>query len=348
MLWSTLEESADMLKTIKNTLAPQYKNSKVRYFAASAFDILKPRYIKKLERRAAVSRYNKLPEQTKAIVDRRVNYYNKLSSATLLDTLHERHKVVRIKDLKLHSRINNVKTGSVYFFDSLRYLRCYNPNTLAGTAFGDVTFVPAQPSFLKSRPIAEDNANSVLLALNRVRHFLFIDDATAFGDKADMLIGMAFIDQPHRKRFYELYFGHPLCRLGNINRSNTEHPEWLCEPISIAEHLKYKFILCLEGNDVATNLKWVMSSNSLAVMPRPKFETWFMEGTLVGGVHYVEIKDDYSDLEQQLAYYIAHPEQAEAIIASAHRFVEQFKDPEIEHIVSTRVVDKYFEFAKSE
>ena len=40
---------------------------------------------------------------------------------------------------------------------------------------------------------------------------------------------------------------------------------------------KHKFILCIEGNDVASNLKWVMSSNSVAVMPKPKFESWFME-----------------------------------------------------------------------
>ena len=51
--------------------------------------------------------------------------------------------------------------------------------------------------------------------------------------------------------------------------------------MTINEQLHYKFILCSEGNDVASNLKWVMSSNSIAVMPKPKFETWFMEGILV-------------------------------------------------------------------
>ena len=39
--------------------------------------------------------------------------------------------------------------------------------------------------------------------------------------------------------------------------------------VSIDYHLKHKFILCIEGNDVASNLKWVMSSNSVAVMPKP-------------------------------------------------------------------------------
>ncbi|GIR91542.1 MAG: hypothetical protein CM15mP92_0060 [Halieaceae bacterium] len=72
---------------------------------------------------------------------------------------------------------------------------------------------------------------------------------------------------------------------------------------SLDTHLKHKFILCIEGNDVASNLKWVMSSNSVAVMPKPKYESWFMEGKLIPNYHYILIKDDYSDLEEKLNYY---------------------------------------------
>ena len=38
--------------------------------------------------------------------------------------------------------------------------------------------------------------------------------------------------------------------------------EWMTPKKTIREHLDYKFIMALEGNDVASNLKWVMSSNS--------------------------------------------------------------------------------------
>ena len=84
--------------------------------------------------------------------------------------------------------------------------------------------------------------------------------------------------------------------------------EWIKGHISEYDHLGYKFIMCLEGNDVATNLKWVMSSNSLAVMPKPVYETWYMEGRLIPNYHYVEIKPDYSDLEERIQYYIDHPD----------------------------------------
>ena len=66
----------------------------------------------------------------------------------------------------------------------------------------------------------------------------------------------------------------------------------------------------MEGNDVASNLKWVMSSNSIAVMPKPKYETWFMEGLLIPDQHYILIKDDYSDLETRLKFFLDHPQKA--------------------------------------
>ena len=99
--------------------------------------------------------------------------------------------------------------------------------------------------------------------------------------------------------------------------------------------------MALEGNDVATNLKWVMSSNSLAVMPRPTCETWFMEGRLQPNVHYVEIKSDLSDLEERMNYYIAHPEEAQRIIENAHEFVKQFMDKEREQLIQILVAEKY-------
>ncbi len=97
--------------------------------------------------------------------------------------------------------------------------------------------------------------------------------------------------------------------------------------MTINEHLAYKFIMALEGNDVASNLKCIMSSNSIAVMPRPKYETWFMEGTLIPDYHYIEVKPDYSDVEEKINYYIANPDKAEAIIEHAHAYVEGFRHP---------------------
>ena len=99
--------------------------------------------------------------------------------------------------------------------------------------------------------------------------------------------------------------------------------------------------MALEGNDVASNLKWVMSSNSIAVMPKPTCETWFMEGTLIPNFHYIEIKADFSDLEERLHYYNTHPAEAQRIIANAHAYVDQFRDTHRERLIALGVMDKY-------
>ena len=124
---------------------------------------------------------------------------------------------------------------------------------------------------------------------------------------------------------------------------NQRNPaEWRTEKKTINEHLDYKFIMALEGIDVASNLKWVMSSNSIAVMPRPTCETWFMEGTLIPNYHYIEIKPDFSDLEERLNYYIEHVDESLEIINHAHEYVSQFKDKRRENLISLLVLDKYF------
>jgi hypothetical protein len=117
---------------------------------------------------------------------------------------------------------------------------------------------------------------------------------------------------------------------------------------TIREHLEYKFIMALEGNDVASNLKWVMSSNSIAVMTRPTCETWFMEGTLKAGYHYIEVREDFADLPEKLAYYIAHPAEAKAIIEHAHAYVSQFMDREREDLIQLLVMQRYFRLSGQE
>lgn len=91
-----------------------------------------------------------------------------------------------------------------------------------------------------------------------------------------------------------------------------------------------------------------MSSNSVAVMPRPTCESWFMEGKLIPNYHYIEIKADFSDVEERLNHYIAHPEEAEAIIQHAHEYVDQFRDSKRERLITYLVLQKYFLFTEQQ
>lgn len=312
------------------------KPVKAFYFLRSFVRYATPKRL--LQRRLAGVLEQARQREDWAYICRRVDYYNKLMPlATSPLGLHP------LGDHKFRKGVR-----SAYFFDTYEFTRWFDDGLLWHTVPGDVTTVPEIPAVVKSRPIDGDNANSVLLNLDKLRHFVFLKDDQPFREKEDRAIFRGAINCHHpnhvlRERFMRMYFGSAICDAGISNRHPTLPPEWTVPLIPMYDHLRYKFILTIEGNDVATNLKWVLSSNSLAVMPRPVYETWFMEGTLVPNYHYVEIKPDYSDLEERMRHYIDHPEEAEAILTHAHAYVEQFRDRERERIISLLVLQKYFE-----
>lgn len=78
-------------------------------------------------------------------------------------------------------------------------------------------------------------------------------------------------------------------------------------------------------------------------MPRPTCESWFMEGLLKPNYHYIEIKPDFSDLEERIQFYNENIHEALTIIEHAHEYIKQFLDPQREKIISYLVMKKYFE-----
>lgn len=69
-----------------------------------------------------------------------------------------------------------------------------------------------------------------------------------------------------------------------------------------------------------------------------------MEGRLIPDFHYILIKDDYSDLEERLKYYITCTEEAQVIVNNANQYVRQFFNIEQEAVISLLVLEKYFYF----
>lgn len=210
-------------------------------------------------------------------------------------------------------------------------------------AFGDINKNLEYPGLTKSRPISA-TSNNVLLPLETARHFDFVDDQFAFKSKLDAAVWRGAAYQPHRQIFLRntahSKFGNfeDTSRLTRKNKL-TKPPEFM----SIKDQLKYKFIVSLEGNDVASNLKWIMASNSIAIMPKPKMETWFSERHLVANQHYIEISDDYSDIDEKIEYFLAHPKECREINAEAKRYCEPFFDLERQYQLGMVIADRYFE-----
>lgn len=310
------------------------KNSNINYYLRSYLREYTPKFFSRLQLRHLLDLEEKRPDKND--IFQRVNYYCKLTTAIPIDQDQWQSEAVRLKDQPMTGQ-------SSYYHDAMEVARYFCGDLYWVLVPGDTIHVPAVPSIVKSRPLVENNINSIVLKLDKNRHFLFVKDKKPWREKYNKAIfrGDLGFYKPNRDVFMNRWMGHPMVNAASTNYSD-EHPEWHGQKLTIGEHLDYKFIMSLEGNDVASNLKWVMSSNSIAVTPRLRRETWFMEGKLIPNYHYIEVRDDFSDLEERLNYYINHPDEAETIIKHAHEWVSQFMDKKRELLISLMVLDKYF------
>lgn len=77
-------------------------------------------------------------------------------------------------------------------------------------------------------------------------------------------------------------------------------------------------------------------------MPKPRYESWFMEERLEANVHYALLNDDYGNLDSLLEFFTAHPKDAKEIIHNANAYCQAFQNPHIEEACNLLVLRKYF------
>ena len=98
--------------------------------------------------------------------------------------------------------------------------------------------------------------------------------------------------------------------------------QYFREKQSLLEMNRYKYLLSVEGNDVATGLKWMLYSNSVVFMSRPTVASWAMEDLLVPFVHYIPLSNDYSNLLEMIKWAEEHDEACQEISKRATEFIE--------------------------
>lgn len=299
------------------------------FYINNIFKSLIPNYFFQRKLNYWLQEASKYPQ---AEIQERLSYYITNNKGKLADN------AIALKDFK------RPKKGTMYYYDLVQYTRYFKNHLKIKFKFGDIQENQNSLTIVKSRPI-DHTGNSVLMKLDALRHFYFVNDTIPFSKKKNKAVWRGYIHKENRRSLVEKFYNHPQCNIGNIPLHN-ENPDWAKPFISIEEQLQYKFILSIEGHDVATNLKWIFSSNSLCFMPTPKFETWFMEGKLIPNVHYVHLKDDYSDMLEKMDYYTTHEDEALIIIKNAQNWVARFLDEKLEKIISLKVLDAYFKSTK--
>ncbi len=237
-----------------------------------------------------------------------------------------------------------------HFIDFYNLLQFFNKKNKVDFIYSTKDYIdssiakkhPPYPTFVKSRPVGFNNQNSILLKLNQVKLFHFIKDPKKFENKKNQAVWRGDIrNNSQREYFVKNFYRTPLFDIGQT--SPKQDVAWMKSFMSIKDQLDFKFIFCLEGKCISTNLYWAMSSNSVCVMPKPKYESWFMEGKLEDGVHYIEVKDDFSDAQEKIEFYNNNNDKCLEIIQNAQKFVKQFKNAKQERLIQLLILKQYFQ-----
>ena len=320
---------------------------KIRYYLKNFFKLFIPKAFVRI-------RFNyelkKVKKYDLTYLESRVNYYNKIEKKFRLNSKAlNTNELFKIQIKKIKGKVfqnKKIKKRTTYFFDLYNYLSYFPSFFKVHYKFGDITESFSLPVIVKSRPINK-NKNSVIMKLNEVRHFYFLRDTKKFNEKKNMAVWRGNSkNSANRLNFIKNYYHVPIFDIGQHN-PKVDKP-WYKGYMPISKQLCYKFIFCIEGADTATNIKWVMSSNSLCVMPKPKYETWFMEGRLIKDFHYVEVEDDFSDAEDKIYYYLKNIEKSVKIIVNANHYIEQFKNLKQEKLISLLVLNKFFKYSNQD
>lgn len=128
------------------------------------------------------------------------------------------------------------------------------------------------------------------------------------------------------------------------NQEKTLHESWyslLKGKVSIPEQQNYKYIVSLEGNDVASGLKWQLLSNSVVLMPEPTKISWAMEDTLKPYEHYVPLADSLDNLEEVLQWCRENDSTCKEIAENATQYMQQFLDHDREAAITKELIGRY-------
>jgi hypothetical protein len=217
------------------------------------------------------------------------------------------------------------------------------------------------PIICKTRPIDNIGGNTIA-PIRMTRNYGHVLELPRIDCKvSEKIPGVMWRGLLHLKKNYRLnnrlsliekFYNHPN-DLINIKHTGIPCNEFVASEevlgykfgdyLSVGEMLKYRFNVSIEGWDMASNLQWILASNSIAMAPKMVIESWFMESKLEPWVHYIPIEDDCSDLIEVYEWALMHPNACDVINRNAKMFMNEFVDKKREREIFFRVVKKYLE-----
>ena len=97
------------------------------------------------------------------------------------------------------------------------------------------------------------------------------------------------------------------------------------DSISIQDQINSKFILCIEGNDCASNFPWALLSNCCPLHNYPfTCESYIFGQGLEPYVHFIPINNDGSDLLEKYYWCLNNMDKCEEISNNGKKYMEPY------------------------
>jgi hypothetical protein len=213
--------------------------------------------------------------------------------------------------------------------------------------FGDKQLESVLPCFVKTRKL--ENPNGILLPLNSERHWNInllnkvLTQDIKWENKVNSIVWRGSSTGYNEKRCIIVQNLTQYFNVGfsQIVQSRSKYQSLLKEKLTIEEQLMNKYILCIEGNDVATNLKWVLASNSVPIMSKPTVESWLMESMLIPFVHYVPVKTDFSDIQSVFDWCLNNDTHCKSIAENGKKYLSNFLDLDQESSLTKEIIKAF-------
>ena len=127
-----------------------------------------------------------------------------------------------------------------------------------------------------------------------------------------------------------------------MHLSNEIKDKYYKPRIEIVELYKYKFILCLEGNDWSSSFIWALNSFvcPLHTFPFTK-ENLIFGNNLKEWIHFVPINTDGSDLLEKYEWCLNNLDTCEKIAMNGYNYMKYYRDNNIMSEILKTVINLY-------
>ena len=149
--------------------------------------------------------------------------------------------------------------------------------------------------------------------------------------------GSSGLDRPEslRMKVTKALYKNPLTdvkitKWGNWENEKDIPEEHFGDRCGLDKHFRYKYILIVDGNLIASNHQWVFGSGAVPIMITHPNNNWWFKNLLKPMENYVPISYDLSDLEEKIQWLVDNDGKAKQIAEHAVKFSEEVFNPKFQ------------------